>query len=361
MITRRYIIVLSILLILAVSFGYLSLLPYSVPRANQWAEKAVQIDKLHMLGFDGSGVVIGIIDTGVDTQHQEFDDDSFLSWTDLINQKNRPYDDEDHGTHVTGLLIAKGSYEGLISGVNLNGIAPKARILHVKAIPANQYFYDGGNSSIIAEGIQFCVDQHVDILVVSMGVSPEKINFAEKNKVLQALDRAIACGIFVIVPAGNDGQNDDGDVCFPATHPHVISVGSIANNYLISPFSSKGHQYPGTIDPNKKPELVAPGENILSTRIHGSYGELSGTAQAAVYTAGVLALLLNAYPEYKPSCQEDINTTAIHVVKQILAQSAKKIGNLEGAKEIFTHDDWYGYGLIQAYDAYIQLAQYRSS
>ncbi len=354
--TRRKTTLFVVLFLLCGTFVYFSLLPSIVPKANLWAEEAVQIDKLHKLGYDGSGVIIGVIDTGVDSKHQEFDDSSFIAWIDVIHHQNNSYDDEDHGTHVNGLLIAQGSYEGLWSGIYLQGIAPQARIINVKAIPSHQFLYGGGNADTIATGIYYCIDHQADIILLSLGSNPEKVDFSEKIKITQAIDTAVDHGIFIVVPAGNDGETDDGDVCFPANHEDVIAVGSISKDFFISSFSSKGHQYPRSWDPNKKPELVAPGEHILSTRTHGAYGELSGTAQAAAYTAGIIALLLDAYPTYKPS-QPTTNKTTIHFFKQVLAESAKKIGSLDGKNGILIHDDWYGYGLIQAYDAYVKLGQ----
>ena len=111
-------------------------------------------------------------------------------------------------------------------------------------------------------------------------------------------------------------------------------------------------------NPNKKPELVAPGESILSTRINSGYGELSGTSQATAYVTGIIALLLDAYPEYKHDGDKNQNATTIQLFKEILAKTAKKIGNLQGNDDEFSHDDLYGYGLIQAYDIYKELAKY---
>jgi serine protease AprX len=357
MFSRRIIIIITILVILSVIFSYLSVLSILVPKANAWAEESIQIEKLHELGYDGSEITIGIIDTGLDSTNQEFDESSFLSWYDPINHLTTPYDDDDHGTHLVGLLVGKGSFQGLFSGVNLQGVAPNAEIICIKAIPMNQYLYGGGNDSLIARGIQFCINYSADIIVLSMGMSPEKVDFTDKTKTTEMINEAVNHGIFIISPAGNDGQNDDGDVCFPATLSSVISVGAVSKSGLISSFSSKGHQYPNTENPNKKPELVAPGQDILSTRINGAYGELSGSSQASIYVAGVIALLLDAYPEYKPGGSLNQNGSAIPLFKETFALTAKKIGSLEGKTVLLSHDDWYGYGLIQAYEVYKILAR----
>ena len=356
--TRKIVIVISILIVLIIILGALTLLPLLIPQSNEWAMTATEIDKLHSLGFNGAGVTIGIIDTGVETSHPEFDSSSFFSWQDDINKGQEYYDDDDHGTHLAGLLVAKGSYDALFSGVNLQGIAANCHVIVVKAIPKNQYLYGGGNDSGIASGIAFCLEKGADILLLSMGRSPEYVDYDTNNQTIQMIIQAVQQGVFVVVPAGNDGQSDDGDVVFPAVLENVISVGSVSKGNAISAFSSKGHQYPTTEHPNKKPELVAPGEAILSTRTGSAYGEMSGTAQAATYVTGILALLLQAYPGYQHDGALNQNETTIEFFKDVLMSTAKKIGNLEGASDEYPHDDFYGYGLIQAYEAYKELGKY---
>ena len=191
-----------------------------------------------------------------------------------------------------------------------------------------------------------------------MGTTPEKTIFDTTTQTTTAINQATQQGIYIVCPAGNDGENDDGDVAFPGTMEYVICVGSISKDFIISPFSSKGHQYQTTQNPNKKPELVAPGHQLLSTRTNNAYGQYSGTAQAATVVTGILALLLDAYPEYRPQGKKNQNETTIQLFKTILAQTAKKIGTLTGKTIPYSHDDFYGYGLIQAYESYKELGKY---
>ncbi|MFO7677019.1 MAG: S8 family serine peptidase [Thermoplasmatota archaeon] len=355
---RKIIIAITLLLVLCLVLITLSILPLLITPANQWSIQETQIDKLHQLGFYGSGITIGIIDTGIDSNHHEFDQTSFLGWNDFIHHQDTYYDDEDQGTHIAGILISQGSYHGLVSGINLKGIAHKAELFIVKAIPKNHYLFGGGNDSIIADAIQFCIDNNVDIILLSLGMSPDYIDFSTNTKTTEKINQAIQQGIFIVAPAGNDQHHDDGDVCFPSTIPNVISVGAIKQTNTITSFTSKGHQYPWSINPNKKPELVAPGEKIMSTRTNGAYGQLSGTPQAAAFVCGILALLLEAYPEYKPNGAKNQNQTTIQLFKEIFAITAKKIGTLQNTPAPYSHNDYYGYGLIQAYEAYKELAKY---
>jgi len=358
MMERKTTVFIALCISLIIILITLSFLPLVISPANQWANTTTQINTLKTLGYDGSGVTIGIIDTGVDITHQEFDPISFHGWTDCIHHKETYYDDDDQGTHLAGLLVSQSSYQGLFQGIHLKGIAQNATIIIAKTIPQNQYLYGGGNDTAIADGISFCIQHHADIILLSLGMSPEDVDFTTTNKTTQMITQAIQQGIFIVAPAGNDRQDDDGDVCFPAILEHVIAVGSISKSDSISSFSSTGHQYPWSTDPHKKPELVAPGEHLLSTRTEGAYGHLSGTSQAATYVTGVLALLLDAYPEFKHDGAKNQNETTIQLFKEILATTAKKIGSLQEKTEEFSHDDSYGYGLIQAYDAYQELAKY---
>lgn len=355
---RNIIVAIVIFIVISIVFCAFLILPLFVSQANQWAYEAVQIDKLHDLGYDGSGVTIGIIDTGVDRSHQEFDSTSFTAWHDFINFNSQWYDDDDHGTHLAGLLVSKGSFSGLFSGVNLQGIVPASKLVVVKAIPRNLYLYGGGNDTTIANAINYCIEQEVDIILLSLGLSPEDVTFSDVNLTCSAIDTAINQGIFVVASSGNDGESDDGDVCFPSSIDYVISVGSFSKSSTVSSFSSKGHQYPSTVNPHKKPELLAPGEDIISSRVNGAYGTLSGTSQAATILTGGLALLLDAYPDYKHNGDKNLNITTVSFLKQILASTALKIGSLEGNNEIYSHDDSYGYGLVQFHEAYKELAKY---
>ena len=350
-------IIILLILIISILTPFL-FLPVITTPANQWTLQTTQIDQLHILGFTGKNITIGIIDTGIDTTHHEFESTTFTGWIDTINHQQTYYDDDDHGTHLAGILISQGSYEGLFTNILLTGIAPDSNILAIKAIPQNQYLFSGGTDQTITQGIQYCIDHNADIILLSLGPSPESIHLINITSLTETINDALNHGIFIIVPVGNDGQTDDGDIIIPAANEYVISVGAISKTETITPFSSKGHQNPQMTDPHKKPEIVAPGENILSTRTAGAYGQLSGTGQAAAYITGILALLLDAYPEFKPGGNKNHNLTTITLFKEVFALTAKKIGSLQHAKNQFSHDDHYGYGLIQAFEIYEQLAPY---
>jgi serine protease AprX len=351
MVRRHKIVVFFAIIIvcfLLITFLSLALV---VPLANTWIFSETQIEKLHAIGLDGTGVTIGLICTGVDVTHPEFDTSHFSSWLDLINGSQDPYDDVDHGTHLAGILAAQGSYEGLFSGVHLQGIAPRANLVVVKAVSVGESEFGQANATRVAQAIEFCIEQKVDIICLGLGPHPELLVGFSRDVLSTALEEAHDQGIIVIAPAGDDGQNDDGDAAFPSTISQVFSIGSVGSSGRVSSFSSSGYQFIDSIDPHKKPELVAPGESILSTRTYGSYGEISGTCQAVAIVTGITALLLQAYQNHNITSSDDFSI----VLKEVYATTAKKTDTMAGE---YAHDDRFGYGIIQGYEAYEALALY---
>ena len=159
--------------------------------------------------------------------------------------------------------------------------------------------------------------------------------------------RAVENGIYVVAAAGNDGgTNDDGDVASPGNVELVISVGGINRDGTHWSGSSTGDNDGNFFslplmlprdDPNMKPEVLGPGNEVPILMLDDSYGYASGTSSATAYVSGVLALMLEANPNLT---QGDEST--IESVKQLLMDTSKpKPGQNE-------HDDDYGYGIIQA-------------
>ncbi|MFH1100714.1 MAG: S8 family serine peptidase [Methanobacteriota archaeon] len=356
---RRIVLSIGVIVVvISLLFVSISLLRVFTPPANTWAFEMTQVDVMQNLGFYGSGVVVGIVDTGVETSHQDFESSSFIGWNDTLNGELFCYDDCDHGTHIAGVLAGRGSTQGVITQVAVQGICPDAEFIVVKVISCNECMYGGGNDSVIASGIQYCVDHGADIICLSLGKKPERILSNENRLTRDACVRAAQAGVFVVAPAGNDRPYDDGDVSFVSRTGSVIAVGAVDSAGVIASFSSVGHQYPSLQDPDKKPEVVAPGVDLVSTRCAGSYGSMSGTAQSAAVVSGVLALLLDAYPGFRHTGSQNHGEETVELFKDVLAKTAKKIGNLEGLTNGYSHDDSYGYGLIQAFSMYEELGNY---
>jgi serine protease AprX len=284
------------------------------------------IREMNNQGLTGKGVTVCMVDSGIDSLHPDFSRLHILAWKDLVNARPEPYDDRGHGTAMAGLILASGS---------IHGVAPDANLIAVKALNSMGI----GSPQNVADGIRFCTDPYgigtggADVISLSLG--SRSANFFDVT-VYNAVTLATAKGVFVVVAAGNDGLQDDGDVSSAGQVPLAISVGAVDSNGLRAPFSSIGARLNRT-DPNLKPEIVAPGVQLVSTSPGAHYLTVSGTSPATAIVAGLLALLLQARPTLRPGIQ----------IGNILTV---KIGLMQGAtkatSQLFPHDPWYGYGIV---------------
>jgi len=218
----------------------------------------------------GNGITIAILDTGCDVTHPD------LSGR-IIGGRNFTRDDQGqpdvyidyngHGTHVAGTIAA------ILNGTGVVGVAPEANLLIVKVLDKN----GSGQYDWIIKGILYAVEQKVDIISMSLG-GPTDV-----PELHQAIQNATANGILVVCAAGNegDGQSDSDEFGYPGGYNEVISVGSINLQRRSSRFSNS----------NNEIDLVAPGEEILSTYLNGTYAKLSGTSMATPHVTGALALI----------------------------------------------------------------------
>ena len=226
---------------------------------TDWAYQATGLDAMNDRGFEGKGVIIGIVDTGIDANHDDLDRMDIIAWRDFLAGREKPYDDSGHGTLVAGIIGADGQ---------LRGGAPEASFIICKALGRNK-----GTDQDVADAIDFCVDNGAHIISLSLG--GDSTPFAVGSETERAVRAALREGVFVVCAAGNDGDEaNDEDVEAPGNVPSALSIGSIGKGLRISPFSSRGNNDgyianfpdPGDRDdPNKKPEFVAPGEKIRST------------------------------------------------------------------------------------------------
>jgi subtilisin len=219
----------------------------------------------------GNHVSIGVIDTGVDYNHPDLRF-AVSRGVNLIHRYLPPYDDNGHGTHISGIIAAAGSTNGII------GVAPKANIHPVKAFDQNGSAYV---SDIIA-GIDWCVQNNLDIINMSFGMKTY-------NRSLElAVLNAYHAGRVIVASSGNDGQKATID--FPARFPQVVSVGASTKANKIAPFSNRGRSI----------DIYAPGERVYSSWLHSAYNELSGTSMATAHVSGVIALMLSLRPRLSP-------------------------------------------------------------
>lgn len=249
--------------------------------------------------IQGEGITVAVIDTGINP-HNDFTKpkNRIIGFKDFVNNKSDPYDDNGHGTHVSGIIASS----GYSSRGKYMGVAPKANLLSIKALDEN----GSGNTSNIINAITWVIETkseyNTKILNLSLG-SPAN-NPCSKDPLCKAVSKAVNSGLVVVVAAGNSGPLSN-SILSPGINPDVITVGAIDdkrtvehNDDIIASFSSRGP----TVDGLQKPDLVAPGVNIMSTsnKTPDSYITLSGTSMAAPFISGSVALLMGKNKSISP-------------------------------------------------------------
>jgi serine protease AprX len=333
--------VVSILLVVW-AFGLLErglLDPYP-PELSERHEEFKQLSGFDNVTTSGNGVEVCIVDTGIDLGHPDLSHVELAGWRDFVSNRGEPYDDQGHGTGMAGILVAKN---------RLPGIAPDVDLYIAKAISKS----GTGSDTDIADAVDWCVENNVDIISLSLG-GAQGIDwiFIETDALEAAVDRAIDDGIFVVAAAGNDGgPDDDGDVASPGSVLDVICVGAIDTDGSVwsnSSIGDNGWRIPEHFprqDPDKKPELVAPGEKlpILNAQIGTDvlYAWGSGTSGATVWVSGAIAHLLEHRPDLGQNGSSGGSRNTVGDVKGWIKDSvAPKDGQAE-------HDNYYGYGRLQ--------------
>lgn len=237
----------------------------------------------------GKDVIIAIIDTGVDYNHPDLgggfgEGFKVAKGYDFINNDPDPMDDNGHGTHVAGIASANGT---------MQGVAPDATIHAYKTLSRRGV----GFSSITAAAIERAVDPDGDPLTDD-GAHVINLSLGSRGGIdspsSQAAEMAASLGVVVVSSAGNRGET--GTVGAPANAPSAIAVGSASGSEADS-FSTC--QSPK--NNHLKPEISAPGKDILSTTINASYKRKTGTSMSAPHIAGAVALLRQRFPDWDPS------------------------------------------------------------
>jgi len=212
----------------------------------------------------GEGVKIAICDTGCDLDHPDLVG-NLLPGINFVKPGTPPNDDNQHGTHVAGIICAENN------DIGMAGVAPKSKIIPVKVLDEK----GSGDLNNVALGIRWATDNGADIISMSLG-SPRPLAGIRK-----AIQYAAAKGIPVFVAAGNAGRTNE--IFYPANYPETISVGSIDENFDRSTFSNTGDRL----------DFMAPGGKIFSTVPDNWYAYLSGTSMACPFVVGVAALCLS--------------------------------------------------------------------
>jgi serine protease AprX len=244
------------------------------------------------MGFQGTGITICVIDTGLDVDHLDFTGriGAVADFTGLGSAD----DGHGHGTHVAS--IAAGS--GQASDGLYRGVAPAATLMAAKVLDNRG---DGRMSDVMA-GIEWATENGAQIMILSLGTNDGSEG---EDALIAMVDTVVAMDKIVIVAAGNDGPRGR-TINSPAAAPEAITVGATVDTDGLADFSSRGP----TADEQVKPEVVAPGTNIIAARANGTsfgtpiddhYTRASGTSMAAPHVAGICALILEANSSLKPA------------------------------------------------------------
>jgi subtilisin family serine protease len=323
----------------------------SAPSGVQWNVSMIGADRVWTeFGARGEGIVVGQSDSGADVTHPEIQASyrgnaggNDYNWYDPWNHKPAPYDENGHGTHTLGTIVGKNV-----------GIAPGATWFACANLVRNL-----GNPALYLDCMQFMLapfpqdgdpfkdgdpSRAADILNNSWGC-PD-LEGCDPNALLAAANHLHDAGIFVAVSTGNDGPNCSTVNAPLSLYGSVFSVGAIDQSGDIALFSSRG---PVTADGSgrMKPDIAAPGVNVLSSVPGGGYAAESGTSMAGPHVVGAVALLWSA----DPSLIGDIDRT-----EQLLIQSADPYrGSQSGCFEGGVPNAAYGYGILDVYQA-VKLA-----
>lgn len=286
---------------------------HALEETYPWGITRVGADVLHDEGETGEGADIAIIDTGIDSDHEDLqanleEGQAFIEctencsgppWNGNDNDCLEPWDDDnDHGTHCAGTADAVDNDLGVV-GVSTEATLHAAKVLEC----------DGsGSYSDVAAGIEWAADQGYDVGSLSLGGD-------DSSTVQDACQYAYDKGVLLVAAAGNDGPCTD-CVGYPAAYDTVVAVSATDDNDDLADFSSTGPEV----------ELAAPGVDVLSTVPVDDYEYFDGTSMACPHVSGAGGqLMANGYS----------NTEA----RQRLQDTAEDIG---------LADNEQGYGLLDA-------------
>ncbi len=277
------------------------------------------------LSSAGNTVKIAILDDGVDASHPFFDARGYQAPTGFpLGQRQytsgkvivarafapanvtwkhagKPFDPVSsvHGTHVAG--IAAGNFgTRTSSGESISGVAPRAYIGNYKvlSVPTGGLGLNGNSPEIVA-GIEAAVADGMDVINLSLG-EPEVD--PRRDLVARAIDAAAAAGVVSAIAAGNAyDELGRGSVLSPGTAESAITAGAVAfaaDRAYVSSFSSSG---PTPISLRLKPDVAAPGSDVLSSIPGRRFTPFSGTSMAAPHVAGAAALLRQRHPAWSPA------------------------------------------------------------
>jgi subtilisin family serine protease len=330
-------------------------------------------------GPNGAGVGVAVVDSGVATT-SDLGSSRITAWKDFVNNKRAPYDDAGHGTFVAGLIAGDGTASLPLdqSGqatVQFRGVAPAANIVGIKVLDST----GAGRSSDVMAGILWAIahKNQYNIRVLNLSIGADPVAPTDFDPIAQAVEWAWKNGITVVCAAGNEGEFGPGGILSPGDSPYVITVGAADTKQTgstaddsVTYYSSVG---PTLWDEYAKPDLLAPGNRLISTRVPGSYIDttfpqnlipvstyvpgapdsaepsylmLSGTSTAAPVDAGVAALMIGKDPSLTP---DDVKVRMMRTADSLrgVSRFQQGAGLLDAAGALASTRRAWGYALSE--------------
>ncbi|MBN1756532.1 S8 family serine peptidase [bacterium] len=299
-----------------------ALLSVTTPSDTTWGLTRIQaLEIRENLGLMGKSVLLAILDTGVGYNHPDLfgqiwrnlgeipydgiDNDSngyVDDWHgyNFADSSGEVADNEGHGTHVAGSIVGDGSQGTYI------GVAPEARLMVCKVLSSS----GSGRQANAWEGVQYAVQEGAQAMNLSIGW--RYTDGGDRSSWRTVVSNAVAAGVVMVIAAGNErsfGEPPPNNMRTPGDVPEALTIGSTTFIDSLSSFSSIGPVGWGEIEPFfdypyppglLKPDISAPGSEILSSTLGGGYGNNSGTSMASPHVTGTVALMLQANPELSP-------------------------------------------------------------
>ena len=244
--------------------------------------------------YTKNDIVVAVIDTGIDASHVDLDENKVIAWKDWVGNRTTPYDDNGHGTHVSAIVAGAGD-----GNANYKGVAPGAALIGLKVLDSR----GSGTMSNVTAAIDWAVANkstyNIRIISLSLGTSGSSDG---TDSTSLAINNAFNAGIVPVVAAGNSGPQK-ATIGSPGAAAKALTVAAFGDvgekGFFLANFSSRGL----TADGRLKPDISAPGVNIISARANSTnqYVAYSGTSMATPFTSGTAALILDANPDLTPA------------------------------------------------------------
>ncbi|MEV6262437.1 S8 family serine peptidase [Streptomyces sp. NPDC051784] len=291
-------------------------------------------------GYDGEGVEVAVLDSGVDATHPDLKDKvvearNFTTEgaADAVTDLNG------HGTHVAGTVVGSGA----ASGGRYKGVAPGARLVIGKVLDKS----GDGTTSAVIDAMEWAAHSGADIVSMSLGNGPGN----GEDPASQAVNRLTEeTGTLFVVAAGNQGPAP-GTVSNPAAAASALAVAAVDGHDATASFSSRGPLADGTL----KPDISAPGVDIVAARAAGTsagtpadpyYTALSGTSMATPHVSGAAALLVQQHPDWSPRRLKDALMSTAHEAASGFDQGAGRVDVARATGQTFSATGSVSYGFF---------------